>query len=591
MPHSTALSPSERHPSVFTLPSLAGFRTAAEASAIAALLFLPFLGSVGLWDPWETQYAEVARQMLVRGDFIHPYWEHGWFFSKPVLSMWLMVPGLWVTGAATGTGPLSSYTEWLVRLPFALFAIAAVAMLSDLVARCSTPRAGRLTAVALSTMPMFFFVARQAMTDMAYVAPVTVAIAAGARATLLETGRSRRRWWLLAFACAGLATLGKGILGFGIPGLVLGAWALATAHAGARDWRGRLESLRAFLREVPWLPGLVVFAVIALPWYLAMFHFEARDVEGKTFFERFILHDHFARLGKGVHSDSPGGSFTFYVEQLGFGLFPWVALLPGAIATALSGRFGVGNKEQRLRAVLFLWAVLTFALFTSSATRFHHYVLPAVPAIAALIALSAEHPRARRLPAVLFGAVLVALVARDLAEHPKHLADLFDYNHERPYPDFLWAGVPFGAALALGLALTYAAPLLRKSWPLAESTAVFGLLLGVWLTSVHWVELSHHWTQRDLFWRYYQLAAPGEPIAAFWMDWKGETFYSRNEVFQVKPGNEALAMELARRPGRAFFLVEHNRLNMLQQALPGQKLERVEPGLNNKFVLVIASDG
>jgi hypothetical protein len=125
---------------------------------------------------------------------------------------------------------------------------------------------------------------------------------------------------------------------------------------------------------------------------------------------------------------------------------------------------------------------------------------------------------------------------------------------------------------------------------LFDATGIVALLLGVWLTSSHWVALSHHWTQRDLFWQYYRLAAPGEPIAVFWMDWKGETFYSRNEVVQVKPGHEALALELARRPGRAFFLVEHNRMGMLQQALPGQRLEVIEPNLNNKFVMVIAND-
>jgi hypothetical protein len=82
-----------------------------------------------------------------------------------------------------------------------------------------------------------------------------------------------------------------------------------------------------------------------------------------------------------------------------------------------------------------------------------------------------------------------------------------------------------------------------------------------------------------------------EPIAAFWMDWKGETFYSRNTVVQVKPGHEALAAELARRPGRAWFLVEHYRLAALQQALgPAQRLEAVEPNLNNKFMLLVASD-
>ncbi len=602
-----AVEPSTRLPAALrlTLDRLAGWRIALESGLLAALVFLPYLGSVGLWDPWESQYAEVAREMLQRGDLLHPHWEAAWFFSKPALSMWLMVPGLWATGGASTDGPLSLYTEWAVRLPFALFAIAAVMVLADTVARCASPRAGRLTGVALATMPMFFFVARQAMTDMAYVAPVTVAIAAGARATLVEEGAGRRRWWLIAFACAGVATLGKGMLGFGLPGVVLGLWAVAAqplAPGEPPGWRARARGVGGFLRTVPWLWGLATFAVIAVPWYAAMFHFDGRDAEGKTFFERFILHDHFARLGAGVHTDSPGGSFTFYLEQLGFGLFPWVALVPGALAAALSARWSRRSPRDRLLALALCWALVAFGLFSASATRFHHYVLPAVPAIAVLLALTADDPRGRRLPALLCGALLLALVAKDLVTHPKHLADLFTYNHERPYPDFLWAepawagagvslGMTFTVAVALGCAGCFGSLLWRQRLRLADAVTPFAFALALWLSASHWVALSHHWTQRDLFWRYQRLRAPGEPIAAFWMDWKGETFYSRNQVVQVKPGHERLAWELAQRPGRAWFLVEHNRLGALQQSLPGQRLELIEPQLNDKFVLVVASDG
>ena len=55
----------------------------------------------------------------------------------------------------------------------------------------------------------------------------------------------------------------------------------------------------------------------------------------------------------------------------------------------------------------------------------------------------------------------------------------------------------------------------------------FALCFACWFNWNHWVDLSHHWTQRDLFWRYWRQHRPGEPIAAFQMDWKGETFYSR----------------------------------------------------------------
>src|SRR5688572_25667745 len=63
--------------------------------AFGLLLYLPMAWSYELFDPWETHYAEVARQMAERGDFISLWWpgapidaEHFW--SKPVLSFWLM---------------------------------------------------------------------------------------------------------------------------------------------------------------------------------------------------------------------------------------------------------------------------------------------------------------------------------------------------------------------------------------------------------------------------------------------------------------------------------------------------------------------
>ena len=52
-------------------------------------LYFPFMGSFALWDPWETHYGEVAREMLARDDWISLWWaQDGWFWSKPVLDMW-----------------------------------------------------------------------------------------------------------------------------------------------------------------------------------------------------------------------------------------------------------------------------------------------------------------------------------------------------------------------------------------------------------------------------------------------------------------------------------------------------------------------
>jgi 4-amino-4-deoxy-L-arabinose transferase-like glycosyltransferase len=61
---------------------------------LSSLVFLPFLGAVGLWDCWEVHYGEVAREMIQRNDYVHPFWENAYFFSKPAFTMWMQATGL-----------------------------------------------------------------------------------------------------------------------------------------------------------------------------------------------------------------------------------------------------------------------------------------------------------------------------------------------------------------------------------------------------------------------------------------------------------------------------------------------------------------
>ena len=73
------------------------------------VLYLPFAGSYGLWDPWETHYSEVARQMTYRGDFISLWWpgsprDAEVFWSKPVLSFWLMSIAMHIAGVGLRGG-------------------------------------------------------------------------------------------------------------------------------------------------------------------------------------------------------------------------------------------------------------------------------------------------------------------------------------------------------------------------------------------------------------------------------------------------------------------------------------------------------
>jgi 4-amino-4-deoxy-L-arabinose transferase-like glycosyltransferase len=148
------------------------------------VLYLPTLG-IGMIDPWEPEYSEVAREMLSRKDWISLWWgDEGWFWSKPILDFWLEgasyswfgldpSPDAMLAGIAAGRAPAP---EWAARLPIVAMAVLGVGVLQSGVARYFGQRAANLGALILVSCPYWFFLARQTMVDMSYVAPLAAAL-------------------------------------------------------------------------------------------------------------------------------------------------------------------------------------------------------------------------------------------------------------------------------------------------------------------------------------------------------------------------------------------------------------------------------
>jgi 4-amino-4-deoxy-L-arabinose transferase-like glycosyltransferase len=147
-----------------------------------AALYFPCMGSYSLWDPWETHYGEVAREMLSRDDWISLWWaQDGWFWSKPVLDMWMQAISMATLGIhyepdhmliGAGTSP-TWHPEWAVRAPVVLLTIVALYLLYKGVARTFGRRAALVGSLVLATMPDWFFIAHQTMTDMPFVGAMT----------------------------------------------------------------------------------------------------------------------------------------------------------------------------------------------------------------------------------------------------------------------------------------------------------------------------------------------------------------------------------------------------------------------------------
>ncbi|HNS97621.1 MAG TPA: glycosyltransferase family 39 protein [Polyangiaceae bacterium] len=150
------------------------------------VLFLPMLGSYSLSDPWETHYGEVAREILARNDWISTWWaQDGWFWSKPVLNFWTEALSMSLFGAgyqpdqmlASFADGRSPWPEWAIRMPVFIFTIVALYFIYKAVANVFGRRAGLLGALVLSTMPYWYLIAHQTMTDLPFVASMTTSMA------------------------------------------------------------------------------------------------------------------------------------------------------------------------------------------------------------------------------------------------------------------------------------------------------------------------------------------------------------------------------------------------------------------------------
>src|SRR5262249_35096842 len=154
----------------------------------------------------------------------------------------------------------------------------------------------------------------------------------------------------------------------------------------------------------------------------------------------------------------------------------------------------------------------------------HHYIFPALPAFALLIAhwlvYVAEDPNARigKFSTVLVIAIF-AVAARDLINDPQNLVNLFTYKYDRDYPREIDPR-PFLITLISVAAMAMVVFFVMKKKDLVMlSFASVALVFGVWISHYHFNYLSPHWSQAHLFKTYFEERQGNEPIYAYQLNW------------------------------------------------------------------------
>ncbi|HEJ7917849.1 lipid IV(A) 4-amino-4-deoxy-L-arabinosyltransferase [Serratia marcescens] len=385
-----------------------------------ALVYLIPLNGRLLWQPDETRYAEISREMLQRGDWVVPHLLGLRYFEKPVAGYWFNNISQWLFGEnnfAVRFGSVFS-TGMTALLVFAL------AMLM-----WRNARRASLAALIFLSMVLVFSIGTYSVLDpmiSLWLAAAMVSYYLTLKATSVKGKLGA--YALLGLAC-GMGFMTKGFLALAVP--VIAVIPIVIQQRRIKDLLccGPL--------------AIVTATLLSLPWALAIAQREP------DFWNYFFWVEHIQRFAEdNAQHKAP---FWYYLPVLLAAVLPWLALLPGALLK--------GWRERVQRPELFFllsWALMPLIFFSIAKGKLPTYILPCMAPLALLMTAYAEDYaatlRARLFKANawlngLFGLIgIVALVVLSSGLLPK--AHLFT---PQEWPKLVLGLIAFGGWLLFAL--------------------------------------------------------------------------------------------------------------------------------------------
>jgi 4-amino-4-deoxy-L-arabinose transferase-like glycosyltransferase len=406
--------------------------------ALAALLTLLWLATLTvrpLFNPDEGRYAEIPREMLSGGDWVIPHLNGLAYIEKPPLQYWATALSFRLLGV----------TEFAARLYCALTALGSIFLAWLTARRLGNPQAGWRAAAVLSGMFMFVVLGQLLTLDMSLTFYMTLSLVAF---LLAQPAAQPRPWMLLAWAATGLGVLTKGLIAAAIPAAVLILYSLYSRDT--TPWR------RLYVR---W--GLPLFLAITVPWHWLA----ARRLP--DFLEFFFVHEHLARyLTPIADRQEP---WWFFGGVFLAGSMPWTLSALRVLGGGWRTRAAAAHATFQPMVFLWIWVVFIGVFFSLSDSKLMPYILPAMPALAMLIAMLPAQALRRDF---LFAAILTVIAGIGLGLASLHWPSVVASSDRSAY--FLPLAKPL-REVALLLIVSGAFVLTRC----AQDATRAGIFLGV----------------------------------------------------------------------------------------------------------------
>lgn len=310
---------------------------------VAIISIFTFLGAKEIWTQ-EWRWANIAHQMMIRGDLFHPYLAGHDYYDKPLLSYWLIISVSLI---------FKQLSIWAIRLPSAIAGLLTILCTYEITLKLSSRRTAMIAAWLLTSTGYFIFWSRVGNTDMLNIAGILLA--------LLWYFKRRDNTgffsYLIFFIIIAIASLMKGLIA---PAVIF--IALVPDFLYGKRWKQHLR------------PSFFIAAIIGLAIYLTPF-----------ILSRYINPTHYQESGlwlvfkenvlRYIKPFDHKGPWYLYFEYLPLAIAPWILFTIPALLT-----FPFRWHRLTLNSRWYFWSfVLIFLFFTFSGSRRNYYILPMIP--------------------------------------------------------------------------------------------------------------------------------------------------------------------------------------------------------------------
>ncbi len=355
----------------------------------------------------EGRAAEIAREMLERGNFVLPSLNHevsAHTLTKPPLYHWMLI----------ATGAPFDWQNWAMRITSVLAALGSIWMVFLFGRQMFSYRAALFSALVLSTSIVFLENSSAARMDVFF----SFLILSSIYCFWMALNRSHESWWIYGFyALSGLGVLTKGPVGVLFPMVI--AIILMMNSPNKREWR----------KFVPFA-GVLLFLAIALPWYVLLAITAPPGLASNFIFGQLAQW----WAGSSNMAAKGGQPITYYLPHIVIGLFPWSLFLPAALFIGIRAAREEGNAGIKSMLIWFLGGFILFSLGGKKAAR---YLLPIMAPFALIMGFywdRVEHSISKRhgvvlsissLMVLLFVVAISALIAAIYIDPDWVINDLF----------------------------------------------------------------------------------------------------------------------------------------------------------------------